>query len=142
MADTPSTASTPGAAALPEEIQPFFDSIPDPAHRERARTILEWVSETFPELTAAYKWKQPMFMLGPTFIIGFSAASKHMAFAGEQHTMELFHDRLVAADLNPTKMLARIGWEAPVPYDLLAEIIEYNMETKRGFTTFWRPKEG
>ncbi|QCB29217.1 hypothetical protein CENDO_09815 [Corynebacterium endometrii] len=31
-----------------------------------------------------------------------------------------------------------LPWDKPVPYDLLQEIIEFNIADKKEVTTFWR----
>ncbi len=117
---------------------PFLEKVPDAAHRARVLEILEWVATTFPELEPVYKWNQPMFTMDGTFIIGFSVASKHVSFSAEKFTMDLFRERFEAAGLTPTKMLAHIDWDAPVPTDILRDVIAFNMDSKRGTRTFWR----
>ena len=41
--------------------------------------VLNWVVQNYPELELRIAWNQPMFTDHGTYIIGFSAASKHMA---------------------------------------------------------------
>ena len=52
--------------------------------------VLNWVAERYPELELRIAWNQPMFTHHGTYIIGFSAASKHMAMAPERATMIRF----------------------------------------------------
>ena len=49
-----------------------------------------WVSHNFPEPELRIAWNQPMFTHHGTYIIGFSAASTHMAMAPERATMIRF----------------------------------------------------
>ena len=49
--------------------------------------VLVWVGFTYPKLKLRIAWNQPMFAHHGTYIIGFSAASKHMATASERATV-------------------------------------------------------
>ena len=49
--------------------------------------VLVWVRFTYPELELHIAWKQSMCTHHGTYIIGFSAASKHMAMAPEHATI-------------------------------------------------------
>ena len=49
--------------------------------------VLVWVRLTYPELELHIAWKQSMCTHHGTYIIGFSAASKHMAMAPEHATI-------------------------------------------------------
>ena len=61
--------------------------IPNDDNRARMVEVLNWVAERFPELELRVAWNQPMFTHLGTYIIGFSAASKHMAMAHERATL-------------------------------------------------------
>lgn len=122
---------------MPSEFETYLQAIPNPTHRERVRAVLTWVQTTFPQLVPRFAWNQPMFTDHGTFIIGFSVATGHLAFALEAPTMAAFVDRLTADGYHPSKKLGRILWEAPVDYDLLQEIIAYNVALKTDCATFW-----
>ena len=121
-----------------DEFDGFLAGIAREEHRSRTRDVLTWVGATYPRLTPVVKWNQPMFTDHSTFIIGFSVAKKHLAFTPEQKTLALFRDRLEAGGYEATSMIARIRWDAAVPYDLLAEMIEFNIDDKKNVRTFWR----
>ena len=120
------------------EFEEYLGKIEDEAHQERVRTVLNWVQETFPQLEQRYAWNQPMFTDHGTFIIGFSVAKPHMAFAPEGPVMEAFADQIAAAHYNPGKKFGRIKWTQDVDYDLLKQIIAFNIADKADCTTFWR----
>lgn len=121
-----------------ETLQDYLDTMPSLDVKERVKEVLDWVQKTFPQLESRIAWKQPMFTDHGTFIIGFSVAKHHMAIAPEEKSMDLFYDRLKAVGYNPTSKMFRIKWESEVDYDLLYEIIQYNIEDKKDCETFWR----
>lgn len=119
-------------------FQEVLDKIDDSQHRQRMREILEWVAKNYPQLEPVVKWNQPMFQHHGTFIVGFSTSKKHFAFTPEAHTISVFEDRLAKSGLSHTKMIIRVPWDADVPYDLMGEVIEFNIEDKADTTSFWR----
>ena len=121
-----------------ETVQDFINLIPSLDEKERTQEVLDWVQKTYPQLESKIAWKQPMFTDHGTFIIGFSVAKHHLAIAPEGKTMEVFQEKLKAAGYNPTLKMFRIKWDSEVDYDLLAEIIEYNINDKKDCQTFWR----
>ena len=62
-------------------LDEYLATIPNDDNRARMLDILVWVGLTCPELELRIAWNQPMFTYHGTYIIGFSAASKHMAMA-------------------------------------------------------------
>lgn len=71
-------------------LDEFLATIPNDDNRARMVEVLNWVAERYPELELRIAWNQPMFTHHGTYIIGFSAASKHMAMAPERATMIRF----------------------------------------------------
>ncbi len=67
-------------------LDEFLSTIPDADNRERMIDVVL----TYPELELRIAWNQPMFTHHGTYIIGFSAASKHMAMAPEHATIICF----------------------------------------------------
>jgi len=120
------------------EFEEYLAKIDDAEHQERVRTVLNWVQTTFPQLEQRFAWNQPMFTDHGTFIIGFSVAKAHMAFAPEGQAMDQFADAIQAANYNPGKKFGRIKWTQDVDYDLLKRIILFNIADKADTTTFWR----
>ncbi|MEN2666286.1 iron chaperone [Listeria aquatica] len=94
--------------------------------------------ESFPDLVPVIKWNQPMFTDHGTFIIGFSTSKKHISVAPEVKTMKKFEEKIADAHYGATSNLFRITWIQPTNFDLLKEIIEFNVTDKQDHTKFWR----
>lgn len=122
-----------------ETFKPYLDKIDDPDKLARVVEILQWVSDTFPELGKRIAWNQPMFTHHDTFIIAFSMAKQHLAVSPEYATLKKFGEELDASGYDYTTMLFRIPWKSEVNYPLLKKMIEYNIEDKADCKTFWRP---
>ncbi|SFS68485.1 iron chaperone [Paenibacillus sp. BC26] len=121
-----------------EVFADYLDGIENPHHRARTEEVLEWVAKTFPGLEPKFAWKQPMYTDHGTFIIGFSISKQHLAVAPEKAGMNQFADQIKQAGYDQTKLLFRIGWDSPVNYELLEQIIEFNRMDKADCSTFWR----
>ncbi|MDD7384806.1 MAG: DUF1801 domain-containing protein [Actinomycetaceae bacterium] len=123
---------------VPEFFGEWLQRVDDEDHREIFLHVLMWVHQSFPELGYRIAWNQPMFTLDKTFIIGFSPARNHLSFAPERDAVLHFSREFTRRGISFGKMLVRMPWKDPVPYDMLTEVITYNMEQKRGMTSFWR----
>ena len=53
--------------------------------------------------------------------------------------MEHFTQYMQERGTDRTAMLVRQPWSAPVDYELLATLIDYQLATKDHITSFWRP---
>jgi len=71
-------------------LDEYLATIPNDDNRTRMVQVLNWVAQHYPELELRIAWNQPMFTHHGTYIIGFSAASKHMAMAPEHATIICF----------------------------------------------------
>ncbi|BBN97623.1 hypothetical protein St703_03280 [Sporolactobacillus terrae] len=79
-----------------------------------------------------------MFTDHGTYIIGFSVAKKHLAFAPEQVGIIHFSNEIVQVGYDYTKQLVRIPWDCPVDFSLLEKMIAFNISDKADCSTFWR----
>ena len=122
-------------------LDEFLATIPDDDNRERMVDVVVWVGLTYPELKLRIAWNQPMFTHHGTYIIGFSAASKHMAVDPERATMIRFEPVMRERGTDFGKKFARQPWDKPFDYELLDAFIQHQLEEKRDITSFWRPKE-
>ena len=122
-------------------LDEFLATIPDDDNRERMVDVVVWVGLTYPELKLRIAWNQPMFTHHGTYIIGFSAASKHMAVAPERATMIRFEPVMRERGTDFGKKFALQPWDKPFDYELLDAFIQHQLEEKRDITSFWRPKE-
>ena len=122
-------------------LDEYLKTIPNDDNRARMVEVLNWVAKRYPELELRIAWNQPMFTHHGTYIIGFSAASKHMAMAPEHATMIRFEPVMRKRGTDFGKMFARQPWNKPFDYDLLDAFIQHQLADKRDVTSFWRPKE-
>ena len=122
-------------------LDEYLATIPDDDNRERMVDVLVWVGLTYPELKLRIAWNQPMFTHHGTYIIGFSAASKHMAIAPERATMIRFEPVMRERGTDFGKMFARQPWNKPFDYELLDAFIQHQLTEKQDITSFWRPKD-
>ena len=96
---------------------------------------------TYPELELRIAWNQPMFTHHGTYIIGFSAASKHMAMAPEHATTIRLEQAMRERGTDIGKMFARQPWAKLFDHKLAAAFIDRQLGDKREVTSFWRPNE-
>ncbi|OHR19700.1 DUF1801 domain-containing protein [Actinomyces sp. HMSC035G02] len=122
-------------------LDEYLETIPDDDNRARMVEVLVWVGLTYPELELRIAWNQPMFTHHGTYIIGFSATSKHMAIAPERATMIRFEPVMRERGTDFGTMIARQLWTKPFDYELLDAFIQYQLAEKQDITSFWRPKE-
>ena len=122
-------------------LDEFLATIPDDDNRERMVDVLVWVGLTYPVLKLRIAWNQPMFTHHGTYIIGFSAVSKHMAMAPERATMIRFEPVMRERGTDFGKMFARQPWDKPFDYELLDAFIQHQLAEKQDITSFWRPKD-
>ena len=128
----------PEGMSITEFFEQILAKIPNPENRARATEVLEWVHKTYPQLVARIAWNQPMFTDHGTYIIGFSYAAKHMSVTPEQAGMIRFEDELEKRNISRGSMLFRVPWDEEVPFDLLSQMIEFNIDDKADITSFWR----
>lgn len=121
-----------------ETFDDFLATIDDPERRAKLDDVFVWVRKTFPNLEERIAWNQPMFTDHGTFIIAFSVSKAHFAVAPESVPLEVFKARIQESGYTQTKQLFRIKWDQTVDYDLLRDIIAFNIEDKAGHTSFWR----
>ncbi|WP_299239572.1 iron chaperone [uncultured Actinomyces sp.] len=122
-------------------LDEYLKAIPNDDNRARMVEVLNWAAERYPDLVLRIAWNQPMFTHHGTYIIGFSAASKHMAVAPERATMIRFESVMRERGTDFGTMLARQPWDKPFDYELLDAFIQDQLTDKRDITSFWRPKE-
>lgn len=120
------------------EFDIFLGEIENADHRAKAKEMLEWVKSEFPTLEPVVKWHQQMFTDHGTFIIAFSAYKNHLSISPERAGILHFEDVLNEKGIDYTKMLVRFFWNAPIDYDILKQMIAFNILDKAECTAFWR----
>src|SRR5690554_6865216 len=114
----------------------YMETIDTKDKKEKFLGLINWVKKEFPSLTLEIKWNQPMFINEGTFILSLSALKNHFSISPEFITMERFKDKIDKAGYSQTMMLFRIKYSEDINYDLIKSMIEFNIEDKKGFTTF------
>ena len=122
-------------------LDEYLETIPNDHNRARMVDVVVWVGLTYPELELRIAWNQAMFIHHGTYIIGFSAASKHMAVAPERATMIRFEPVMRERGTDFGKKVAHQPWDKPFDYELLDAFIQHQLAEKQDITSFWRPKE-
>ena len=122
-------------------LDEYLKTIPNDDNRSRMVEVLNWVAKRYPELELRIAWNQAMFIHHGTYIIGFSAASKHMAVAPERATMIRFEPVMRERGTDFDTMFARQAWNKPFDYELLDAFIQDQLTDKRDVTSFSRAKE-
>jgi uncharacterized protein ydhG len=123
-----------------ETLDEFLATIPNANNRARMVEVLDWVAKRYPELELRITWNQPMFTHHGTYIIGFSAASKHIAMAPERATTIRGEQVMRERSTDFGTMLARQPWTKPFDYELLDAFIQHQLAEKQVITSFWRPQ--
>lgn len=121
-----------------EELEEYLVRIDPPEHQQRMRDIHDRVQEKFPQLVIQMKWNQPMFTDHGTYIIAFSTAKKHLSVAPEKAALNQFSEKIARIGYPCSKELIQIPWTTEVDFELLEEIIEFNITDKADYSEFWR----
>ena len=116
-------------------LDEFLATIPNEDNRVRMLEVLDWVAQQYPELELRITWNQPMLTHHGTYIIGFSATSKHMAMAPERATMIRFEPVMRERGTDFGKMFARQPWNEPFDYELLDAFIQHQLNEKQNITS-------
>lgn len=121
-----------------QNVEDYLETISNVDNRKKLKDLFENILSTFPTIEVKIAWNQPMFVNKNTYIIGFSVAKNHFAIAPEQVAIESFSDRIIASGYEHTKNIIKINWSTTINYDLIKDIIAFNISDKEGYTTFWR----
>lgn len=119
-------------------FEDYVSTIEDKNQREKLQLIGDWMEDAFPQLKVKFGWGQPMFTDHGTFIIGFKKTKKYITVSPEVAGMKCFVSAIEKAEYVHTDNTFRIGWQQVIDWDLLAAIIDYNIEEKASYTGFWR----
>lgn len=119
-------------------FKPYLEKIEDKKDRKKVRDVYKWIEDQFPDLQREVKWSTPLYSHHGTFIIGVKPARKHFSINPEFKGIDVFSDKIKKAGYTHEKMTYKIKYSDEVDYELLKEIIEYNIEDKKDAVKFWR----
>lgn len=123
---------------MEEKLKNFIDAIDNEAIKTKVISLINHIQLTFPNLHLEIKWKQPMFLFNQTYIIGFSLSKKHLSISPEQETIEHFTEKIKALGFEHSKMIIRLPYQKDLPFDLIDEMIQYQINAKKDHQKFWR----
>lgn len=121
-----------------ETFADYLDTIDNEEHRQIMSNLFEWTDSEFPQLEHRIAWNQPMYVNNGTFIIAFSPTKSHISVAPEKAALRQFSEELQDVSYDTTKELFKIKWSQPIYYELLRDIIQFNIDDKEGYSHFWR----
>jgi len=121
-----------------ETFADYLETIDNEDHRQIMKDLFEWTDKEFPQLDHRIAWNQPMYVNNGTFIIAFSPTKKHISVAPEKAALKQFSEELQDVSYDITKELFKIKWTQPIYYELLRDIIQFNIDDKQDYPHFWR----
>lgn len=120
------------------EFSEYITSIENNVNKENFTKLLDQINLKYPAMQPQISWGIPVFTNNNTFILGISAFKEHFSIAPEPIAMLKFADDIKKAGYKSTKGLFKIKWTDKIDYDLLFNIIEFNIDDKINCKTFWR----
>lgn len=121
-----------------ETFETYLADINNPSQALRVKDILDWIQNQYPKLETRIAWSHPHFVYKGTFILALSYAKDHVAIAPEKVAVDKFRSEAEQFGYAASQQLIKIKWGQPVNYELLQQIIEFNLDDKKGYTTYWR----
>lgn len=100
--------------------------------------IINFLNTNYSFLNIEIKWNQPMFCFNKTFIIAFSVAKNHIAISPEAFTINKFKKEIFNSGYEYTSNIFKIKSEQKINWNLLKEILDFNIQTKKDCKTFFR----
>lgn len=124
-----------------EIVVNYVNGIENEEHKKIFIGVLEWIQDTYPELSLVFKYKTPMFILKEpkeTFILGLNSAKKHFGLAPEGYYMVKFADKIKDSGYDYSLKLIKIKYKEEINYNFLKDLIDFKIEDKFGSETFWK----
>ncbi|PWH05543.1 hypothetical protein DEO23_13350 [Brachybacterium endophyticum] len=120
----------------PTTVREYFEQLPDPA-RETATRIRELARETVPDAEEQLKWGNPAWVHPGTMILFvLSTHARHANAVFTPSTREAFAERLTGFETG--KGSVKLPYDAPVPTDLLREMMLYRLREYEDDGVTWR----
>jgi len=109
------------AGSISEYIEQFDGDV-----RLRLLTVYDMIRSAVPsEAEESISWRMPTFKLGTEPLFFFTATKKHIGFYPTPDAMAHFSEQL--SDYGTTDHLVQLRHSAPLPIDLLREIINWRL---------------
>lgn len=121
-----------------EKFSKIIDKIEDEENRLKFQGLLEHIIKKHPDLKEEIKWNQPVFTKNGTFIISATPYKKHFSIVPEAAAVRKFSDEIERAGYRAKDMTIGIDWTDEVDFDLIDKMIEFQIEDKKDYKSFWR----
>ena len=121
-----------------EKFQPIINQIKEKEHQQKIKDLFAKITETYPQLDTTVKWNQPMFTDHGTFIIAFSFAKNHFSIAPEKAAIRALEKNIQEAGSVYTDNVIKVPWKSVINWELIEQLISFNIEDKKGHDKFWR----
>ncbi|NTK25976.1 DUF1801 domain-containing protein [Enterococcus faecium] len=121
-----------------EKFQPIINQIKEKEHQQKIKDLFAKITETYPQLDTTVKWNQPMFTDHGTFIIAFSFAKNHFSIAPEKAAIRALEKNIQEAGYVYTDNVIKVPWKSVINWELIEQLISFNIEYKKGHDKFWR----
>lgn len=120
-----------------EIFKPSLDKLGE-EEKAAISQVFDWIDDNYPDFEAQVKWNTPLYVKDGSFIVGVKPAKHHFSINPEPKGIEEFSDKIKEAGYSHEKMTYKIKYDQPFNYDLLKEIIDFNVDDKKDLDTFWR----
>ena len=117
-------------------FKPYLEKIEDAKDRAKVEAVFDWI-DTNSGLVHAVKWSTPMYTKDDIYYCS-QAGEKIFSINPEAAGIETFSSKIKAAGYDHEQMTFKIKYSDTVDYELLREIIEFNIEDKKDSSKFWR----
>ena len=118
-------------------VNSYLEKINDDIIVSKVNELLKWIEIKYPSLKLEFKWKQPMFTMNGTYIIGFSLSKNHLTVGLEAQIMNDLRDKIIHKGFKTGKMTIQFPYKKEFDYDLIDEIIKYVIKEKENVKSFW-----
>ncbi len=116
----------------------YLKALESDEKRKKLEELFHFIEGKFPSLKGEIKWGQPMYIMDKTFILGLSVSKDHFSLAPEKLTLEKFREDILNSGYSMASQIFRIKWTDKVNYQLIEDIVAFNMEDKKAYKKFWR----
>lgn len=119
-------------------FEEYLESLKSKEQQDKLLEIINWIDNNYPQLEHRVAWNSPTYTHNKTFIIGLSAASKHISINPEPQAMDVFSEKIKRSGYSQTQSIFRILLVDKIDFALIKEIVDYNILDKKDCATFWR----
>lgn len=120
----------------PQMVDEYIASFPD-GHRQQLERLRGIIRAVLPEAHEVLKWGSPaMVEADGMILVIFSGHKHHMSLVGTPSTREVLQDRLNGYQTG--KGSVRFSYDAPLPEDLIKDIVQYWVNEYRSQGIVWK----